>query len=75
MANGNSVDTTAARALAEAATQMADEIDVLRTRLAQARGVVEAARVTVCAWRTDYRSPLRLDALADALDALRQSGG
>ena len=73
MANGNAVDTTAARALAEA--QMADEIDVLRTRLAQSRGVVEAARVTVCAWRTDYRSPLHLSELAAAVDALRQSGG
>lgn len=71
MANGNSVDTTAARALAEAATQMADEIDVLRTEREAFRRVVDAARVTVCA----YRSPLRLDALADALDALRQSGG
>ncbi len=54
---------------------MADEIDVLRTEREAFRRVVDAARVTVCAWRTDYRSPLRLDALADALDALRQSVG
>jgi hypothetical protein len=45
------------------------ERDSLLARLAAADLVVDAARATVCAWRTDERCPLRLEELAAAVDA------